>query len=234
MRVRVGTSGYSYKEWKGTFYPQDLPASEMLRYYGERHDTVEINNTFYRMPTTKLLEGWVEQVPREFSFVLKAPRRITHQKKLADAGEETGLLLRSAAAMGDKLGPFLFQLPPWLKKDATLLKSFLDLLPGGTRAAFEFRNSTWFDDETYDVLRSHGAALAVSDTDEDGEPRIVATAGYGYLRLRRTAYDETLLRAWAERVAAQAWSEAYVFFKHEDEGEGPRLASSFRALLTSR
>jgi len=233
MRVRVGTSGYSYKEWKGTFYPEDLPASEMLRYYAGRHDTVEINNTFYRMPTTKLLEAWAEQVPREFSFVLKAPRRITHQKKLAGAADDTAALLRSAEAMGERLGPFLFQLPPWLKKDAALLGDFLALLPGGTRAAFEFRNASWFDDETYDILRSHGAALAVSDTDGEDEPPIVPTADYGYLRLRRAGYDDSALAAWAERIAAQPWSAAWVFFKHEEAGAGPRLASSFRALLPS-
>jgi uncharacterized protein YecE (DUF72 family) len=232
MRVRVGTSGYSYKEWKGTFYPEDLPASEMLRYYAGRHDTVEINNTFYRMPSRKLLEGWAEQVPREFSFVLKAPQRITHHKKLANAAEDTAFLLQSAQVMGDTLGPFLFQLPPWFKKDAPRLKEFLGHLPAGTRAAFEFRNSTWFDDETYDVLRSHGVALAVSDTDGETEPAIVPTADYGYLRLRRAGYDQAALAAWAERVQAQPWSAAWVFFKHEEAGTGPRLASSFREMLT--
>jgi uncharacterized protein YecE (DUF72 family) len=232
MRVRVGTSGYSYKEWKGTFYPEDLPASEMLRYYAGRHDTVEINNTFYRMPSRKLLERWAEQVSPEFSFVLKAPQRITHHKKLANAGEDTAFLLQSAQVMGDTLGPFLFQLPPWFKKDAPRLKEFLGHLPAGTRAAFEFRNSTWFDDETYDVLRSHGVALAVSDTDGETEPAIVPTADYGYLRLRRAGYDQAALAAWAERVQAQPWSAAWVFFKHEEAGTGPRLASSFREMLT--
>jgi uncharacterized protein YecE (DUF72 family) len=234
MRVRVGTSGYSYKEWKGTFYPEDLPASEMLRYYAGRHDTVEINNTFYRMPSRKLLEGWAEQVSPEFSFVLKAPQRITHHKKLANAAEDTAFLLQSAQVMGDTLGPFLFQLPPWFKKDAPRLKEFLGHLPAGTRAAFEFRNSTWFDDETYDVLRSHGVALAVSDTDGETEPAVVPTADYGYLRLRRAGYDRAVLAAWAERVQAQPWSAAWVFFKHEEAGTGPRLASSFRELLAPR
>ncbi len=234
MRVRVGTSGYSYKEWKGTFYPEDLPASEMLRYYAGRHDTVEINNTFYRMPTRKMLETWSEQVPREFSFVLKAPQRITHQKKLVDAGQETALFVENAEVMGDSRGPFLFQLPPWFKKDAPRLEDFLGQLPAGTRAAFEFRNTTWFDDETYDVLRSHGAALAVSDTDGESETPIVPTADYGYLRLRRAGYDDAALAAWAGRIEAQPWSAAWVFFKHEEAGAGPRLASSFRALLTPR
>jgi uncharacterized protein YecE (DUF72 family) len=206
----------------------------MLRYYAGRHDTVEINNTFYRMPSRKLLEGWAEQVSPEFSFVLKAPQRITHHKKLANAAEDTAFLLQSAQVMGDTLGPFLFQLPPWFKKDAPRLKEFLGHLPAGTRAAFEFRNSTWFDDETYDVLRSHGVALAVSDTDGETEPAIVPTADYGYLRLRRAGYDQAALAAWAERVQAQPWSAAWVFFKHEEAGTGPRLASSFRELLAPR
>ena len=232
MRIRVGTSGYSYKEWKGSFYPEKLPASEMLRYYAERLDTVEINNTFYRMPSKKMLEGWAAQVPDSFSFVLKASRRITHQKRLKEADGELAYLLGNAAVMGDKLGPILFQLPPWLKKDIERLEGFLKLLPEGTRAAVEFRSSSWLDDETYDLLRVRNVALVVSDTSKDNDdPAPVATADYGYLRLRREAYDDAALRAWAARITDQAWSEAYVFFKHEDEGAGPRLAASFNEIL---
>ena len=232
MRLGVGTSGYSYKEWKGSFYPEKLPASEMLRYYAERLDTVEINNTFYRMPSKKMLHGWAEQVPDAFSFVLKASRRITHQKRLKDADDELGYLLGSAAVMGDKLGPILFQLPPWLKKDTERLGAFLKLLPEGTRAAFEFRSSSWLDDDTYELLRAANVSLVTADSSkDDDEPTVVATADYGYLRLRREEYDEAALRVWAGRVGAQSWSDAWVFFKHEDEGAGPRLAASFNEVL---
>jgi uncharacterized protein YecE (DUF72 family) len=232
MRVRVGTSGYSYKEWKGPFYPDDLPASEMLRYYGERHDTVEINNTFYRMPSKKMLDGWREQVPDGFSFVLKASRRITHQKRLKDAGSELEYLLGNAARLGEKLGPFLFQLPPWVKKDVVRLRDFLALLPEGTRAAIEFRSSSWSDDEVHDLLRERNVARVISDTGKDDGPTVVATADYGYLRLRGENYDDTSLRSWAGRIAEQSWEETFVFFKHEDEGAGPKLAARFKEILS--
>jgi uncharacterized protein YecE (DUF72 family) len=231
MRVRVGTSGYSYKEWKGVFYPEDLAASEMLRYYAERHDTVEINNTFYRMPSRKMLDGWREQVPGDFAFVLKASRRITHQKRLKDVGGELEYLLGNTSRLGGNLGPFLFQLPPWLKKDVERLRSFLGLLPGGTRAALEFRSSSWADDEVSDLLREHDVARVVSDTGKDGERPVDPTAGFGYLRLRSPSYDDAELRSWAARIHEQPWDEAFVFFKHEDDGAGPELAARFRTIL---
>jgi uncharacterized protein YecE (DUF72 family) len=232
LNVLVGTSGYSYKEWKGRFYPADLKEAGMLRFYAERFKTVEINNTFYRMPSPELIARWAGEVPEGFRFVLKAPRRITHEKRLADVADTVARLLDVASALGEKRGPFLFQLPPYLKKDAARLRDFLALIPGGARAAFEFRDPSWDDDETSAALRSAGAALVVADTDEgESPPRVLPTADWGYLRLRRADYDEAALRAWADRIRAQPWSEAFVFFKHEDEGRGPDLAEGLVRLL---
>jgi uncharacterized protein YecE (DUF72 family) len=233
MRVLVGTSGYSYKEWKGTFYPKELAAAAMLRYYSEQLPTVEINNTFYRMPTEKLLADWAAQVAPGFSFALKAPRRITHQKQLAGAEDDVAHLLRIASVMQDKLGPMLFQLPPFFKKDVARLQQFLQRLPEGFHSAFEFRNATWFADDVYETLRARNAALVLADVDEAPEVAPVATASYGYLRLRRTRYDRPALERWAARVREQPWQHAHVFFKHEDAGTGPRLAAELRAILDS-
>ena len=232
MNVLVGTSGYSYKEWKGGFYPPELKDADMLRFYAERFSTVEINNTFYRMPSPELLSRWAGEVPAGFRFVLKAPRRITHEKRLHDVADTTARLLDVAAALGEKRGPFLFQLPPYLKKDVPRLRDFLGLLPSGVRAAFEFRDPSWDDDEVSGTLRSAGAALCLADTD-DGETglRLVPTARWGYLRLRRVDYDDGALRSWADRIRAQPWEEAFVFFKHEDEARGPQLADRLIALL---
>lgn len=230
MKIRAGTSGYSYKEWKGAFYPEDLAAADMLRYYSERLPAVEINNTFYRMPTEKLLASWAEQVPEGFRFALKAPQKITHKKKLEETGEETTYLFRTAGTLADRLGVVLFQLPPWFRKDVPRLERFLEEIPAGTRAAFEFRHASWFEDEVFGALRRRESALCIADAEGDLEVPVVATAPWGYLRLRRTDYDEAALEAWAERVRAQAWEEAYVFFKHEDEATGPRLAARFLEL----
>jgi uncharacterized protein YecE (DUF72 family) len=219
MQVRVGTSGYSYKEWKGSFYPEDLKSADMLGYYGERFSAVEINNTFYRMPKVSVLEGWAERVPPDFVFVLKASQQITHRKRLKDAGEPLAYLLETASTLGDRLGPVLFQLPPHLKKDLDRLRDFLALLPKGRRFAFEFRHDSWADPEVHTALREHGCALVCADTDgsgEEGAP-IVPTADWGYLRLRRCDYAAAELRPWVGRIRAQPWTEAFVFFKHEDE-----------------
>jgi len=229
MNLRVGTSGYSYKEWVGNFYPPKHPANQMLRFYGERFGTVEINNTFYRMPTVAMLEKWSGEVPEGFRFVLKAPKRITHERKLADVGDSVGFLLEASAALGEKRGPFLFQLPPFFKKDVPRLIDFLARL-GQVPAAFEFRHATWFDDEVYELLRGQGVALCLAETDEGGEPPRVATAPWGYLRLRRIDYGDAELGAWLAWIHAQAWDTAYVFFKHEDEGHAPRLAARFLEL----
>jgi uncharacterized protein YecE (DUF72 family) len=233
MRIRVGTSGYSYKEWKGTFYPEDLSAAKMLAYYAERFDSVEINNTFYRMPDAKMVAKWGEQVPDEFTFVLKAPQRITHQKKLAGAGADVGYLFDAARTLGTKMGPILFQLPPYLRKDAARLYDFVAELPEQGKVAFEFRHASWFDEDIYTILRDRDIALCAADTDEvtDIDALVVPTASWGYMRLRRTEYAAGELEAWAARVQRQAWNEAYVFFKHEDEGKGPRFAVEFRAQL---
>jgi len=226
MRVRAGTSGFSYKEWKGSFYPEDLHADAMLHYYSERLPAVEINNTFYRMPKPALLEGWAAEVPEDFRFVLKASQRITHFKRLKDAGDEVAYFFQVAATLGGRLGPALFQLPPNLKKDLPRLSDFLAVLPENGRAAFEFRHATWFEDDVFEALRARGAALCIAEDEELATP-LVATAPWGYLRLRRQDYDETAVGAWADKVRGQSWDEAYVFFKHEDAGSGPRLAADF-------
>jgi uncharacterized protein YecE (DUF72 family) len=234
MQVLVGTSGYSYKEWKGTFYPEDLKAADMLHYYAERLATVEINNTFYRMPTDSVLENWAGQVPKGFTFVLKGSQRITHMKRLKDAADPVAYFFRTAAALGPRLGPVFFQLPPNFKKDVPRLRDFLALLPAAPPVAFEFRHESWFDEEVYDALREKGVALCAADTDESGDQGapIVPTAAWGYLRLRRAEYDDAALLAWIGRVHAQPWERAFVFFKHEDAGKGPAMAARFGAALT--
>lgn len=230
MKLHVGTSGYSYKEWKGNFYPEDLPAKEMLSYYSRRLPAVEINNTFYRLPQPSMIENWKAQVPARFRFSIKASQRITHIKRLNNVADETKYLLETAALLEERLGVVLFQLPPNMKKDSERLKAFLDLLPAATRAAFEFRHESWFDDEVLGLLRQQDCALVVSDTDEKPLTEIVGTAKWGYLRLRRTAYDENDLVQWLQRVREQKWKDAFIFFKHEDEGTGPKLAARFLEL----
>ena len=230
MRVLAGTSGFSYKEWKGSFYPEDLAAEKMLAYYAGRLPAVEINNTFYRMPKPKLLESWAAEVAPEFRFVLKASQKITHFKRLKEAGAEVEYFFSVAATLGERLGPALFQLPPNLKKDLPRLTTFLATVPAGARAAFEFRHASWFEDDVFEALRGAGAALCVAEDEELATP-LVATAPWGYLRLRRQDYDGAAVAAWAEKVRAQTWTEAYVFFKHEDAGSGPRLAGEFLRLF---
>ena len=226
MRVLAGTSGFSYKEWKGSFYPEDLPAEEMLSYYASRLPAVEINNTFYRMPKPALLESWAAQVSPEFRFILKASQRITHRKRLKEAGDEVAYFFQTASTLGDRLGPTLIQLPPNLKKDLPRLESFLAVLPEAAKAAFEFRHASWFEDDVFAALKAKGAALCIAEDEELATP-LVATAPWGYLRLRRQDYDDSAVAAWAEKVRGQAWSEAFVFFKHEDAGSGPKLAAEF-------
>lgn len=229
MRIRTGTSGFSYKPWRGPFYPADLPPAEMLRFYAARFDAVEINNTFHRMPKEDLLARWAEQVPPHFAFALKASQRITHKARLVEAHAAVEYFFRAAAALGPRRGPVLFQLPPFLKRDVPRLAAFLDDLPEGARAAFEFRHASWFDDIVYGTLRERGAALCIADS-ETLETPFVATAPWGYLRLRRQDYGPADLAAWAERVRAQAWGEAFVFFKHEDAARGPALAEELQRL----
>jgi uncharacterized protein YecE (DUF72 family) len=227
MRLYVGTSGYAYKEWKGSFYPAGLPAKRMLHYYGEHFRTVEINNTFYRMPTASLLEAWASEVPTDFKFVLKASQRITHLQRLKDADESVAYLLDVAATLQQRLGTLLFQLPPNLKKDVPRLRAFLDLLPPQQRAAFEFRHASWFDDEVFALLHDHQAALCIAEAEGDLEVPVVATTDWGYLRLRRPDYGDAELKTWTKRVQQQNWQDAFVFFKHEEAGRGPQLATRF-------
>ena len=230
MQVLAGTSGYAYKEWKGSFYPEDLANDDMLPFYGKQFRTVEINNTFYRMPSEKVLVQWGERVPDGFRFALKASRRITHMQRLKNVDDPLSYVVNNASVLGAKLGAMLFQLPPNMKRDMERLTAFLDLLPEGWPAAFEFRHESWFDEEVYEALRSRGVALCVADT-HDGETPFVATGKTGYLRLRREAYDDGALREWAVRITSQPWEQAFVFFKHEDAGAGPALARRFEELL---
>jgi uncharacterized protein YecE (DUF72 family) len=231
MRVLVGTSGYSYKEWKGPFYPKEVPAKDFLRYYAERFPTVEINNTFYRMPTAKLTQGWAGEVPEGFAFAVKAPQRITHIAKLKDAGKTVAAFVAAVREMGTRLGPLLFQLPPFLRKDAARLAEFLAEAPAGVRMAFEFRHASWFDDEVWATLRAHGAALCVAEG-ETLESPLVATADWGYVRLRRDAYPDDVLSAWATKILAQPWKEAFVYLKH-DKGDAPSVAVRLMQALSA-
>jgi uncharacterized protein YecE (DUF72 family) len=231
MKVRAGTSGYSYKEWKGSFYPPDLAVADMLPFYAKRFSTVEINNTFYRMPSEKLLVSWSAQVPDGFAFVLKAPRRITHTRKLKDAGDDLAYLLKTVAALGEKRGPLLFQFPPFFRKDLTILRDFLGLLSSDGQSAFEFRHQSWFDDEVFAVLRAHNVALCLADADNELSIPFAATAEWGYVRLRRPDYGDGDLRDWAKRIGDQPWKEGFVFFKHEEAGKGPQFASRFLELV---
>jgi uncharacterized protein YecE (DUF72 family) len=233
MQLLAGTSGYSYKEWLGSFYPEKLPTRAMLRYYAERLPTVEINNSFYRMPDESVFARWSEEVPEEFAFTLKAPRRITHEKRLREAEADVAEFLRRAAVLGTKLGVVLFQLPPFLKKDLSRLRDFLGALPSGRRVAFEFRNVSWQDDEVYELLRERAAMLCVTDTDK-GDTPFIATSDCGYIRLRRTRYDDVDLGAWVERIAAQPLASTYVYFMHEDEALGTQFARRLNELWQGR
>jgi uncharacterized protein YecE (DUF72 family) len=224
-KVWIGTSGYSYPEWKGSFYPEKMAAKDMLGFYAGRFPTVEINNTFYRMPKEAVLKGWAEQVPEHFAFVIKASQRITHIQRLKECGEQLGYLYLVTAALGPRLGPLLFQLPPNFKKDVPRLKAFFGDMPDRRRVAVEFRHASWFDDEVFETLRAQGAALCIADTGEEPATPLVATADWGYLRLRREEFSEQELRDWARRIGEQPWSDAFVFLKHEEEGRGPKLAA---------
>jgi uncharacterized protein YecE (DUF72 family) len=226
-QLLVGTSGYSYKEWKGSFYPEKLAAKDMLPYYAERLKAVELNNTFYRLPQPSMVESWKNQVPADFRFSVKASQRITHFKRLKEVDNETKYMLDIVSALEDRLGVVLFQLPPNMKKDLERLENFLRVLPIDIKASFEFRHQTWFDDEVISLLRENNRSLCVSDTDEVPVNHIDKTADWGYLRLRRVAYSEADLADWIERISKQEWEQVFVFFKHEDEATGPRLAAQF-------
>jgi uncharacterized protein YecE (DUF72 family) len=227
-RIRVGTSGYNYPEWRGTFYPEKFSTDKMLAYYAERFPTVEINYTFYRMPTEKLLAGWSAGTPDHFSFTLKAPRRITHDSKLQRCEDLLQAFCRTARTLGPKLATLLFQLPPTFKKDPQVLRAFVDLLPDDTRAAFEFRHESWFDTEIFDVLRSRNFALCIADSEKLSTP-VERTADYAYFRLRDEGYQQADLERWATVVRGLPVSDAFVYFKHEEQGLGPDFARRFIA-----
>jgi uncharacterized protein YecE (DUF72 family) len=217
VRILAGASGYSFKEWKGSFYPDKIKPEDMLKFYGERLPTVEINNTFYQMPKTAVLENWAAQTPPGFRFAIKASRKITHFARLAAAtsAENVRFLYQQIAVLGDKRGPVLFQLPPFMKKDVARLAEFLKLLPDDHRAAFEFRNDSWFDDEVYAILKTAGASLCFSEREDGSPPALVETAPWGYVRLRLEQYSDADLAQWASRLAGTGWQDIYVYFMHE-------------------
>ncbi len=224
MRYWIGTSGYNYPEWRGSFYPEKFPANKMLAYYAERFDTVEVNYTFYRMPTEKLLDGWAAGTPDGFTFTLKAPRRITHDARLRNCEELTESFVRIAGTLGGKLAVLLFQLPPNFKRNDGILAAFLASIPEGTRAAFEFRHDSWHDEAVFAALRARNFALCIADSETMSTPAI-ATADYTYFRLRDEGYQPADITRWG--VIAQGLTQArnaFVYFKHEEQGKGPEFA----------
>jgi uncharacterized protein YecE (DUF72 family) len=232
MKFHVGTSGYSYKEWKGSFYPADMSPKEMLPYYAQRFGAVEINNTFYRMPTASMLEAWADQVPAGFQFVLKAPQRITHFQRLVNAGKTVSDFLRVAKVLKARLGAVLFQLPPNMKKDLPRLRDFLLSLPPKHRIALEFRHPSWLDDEAFNLLRERQIALCVAEAEDGVAVPLLSTAGWGYVRLRMPNYSSADLKKWIKGMRQQKWDDAFVFFKHEDEAKGPKFAKKFLELMS--
>jgi uncharacterized protein YecE (DUF72 family) len=232
MRLLAGTSGFSYKEWLGEFYPDKLPAKEMLAYYATRLPAVEINNTFYRMPNAAAIQAWRSQVPDSFSFAIKVPQRISHFKRLRDCGADLQVLFAALADLGPSLGSLLVQLPPHARCDAAALEAFLRELPASSRPAFEFRHDSWHVPAVFDLLRSHNAALVQSESDPKFEP-LPWTAEWAYLRLRRVDYTTADLERWLERIEASGVSVAHVFFKHEDGATGPKLAAELLAMAAA-
>jgi uncharacterized protein YecE (DUF72 family) len=225
MNAWIGTSGFQYAEWKGKFYPEDLPAAKMLPFYAERLSTTEINYTFHRIPAAKTIANWTNLTPNRFQFALKAPQKITHWSKLRDCADTMRYFHDVTSGLGEKLGPVLFQLPPTFKKDVIVLADFVNCLPTGRRAAFEFRHESWFGEDVWDVLRAQNVALCIAETEDFQTPE-VPTADYGYLRLRREDYTVADVERWTQFVSGQDknWRDAYVYFKHEEAGIGPRLA----------
>src|ERR1043165_5219181 len=230
MNLYVGTSGYSYPKWKGKFYPKDLPAKEMLHYYGEQFRSVESNSTFRGMPKHEALVKWAAEVPADFKFAIKAPQQITHIKRLKDSKDLVANMFEVATVLNGRLGPVLFQLPPNFKKDTARLTDFLSLLPKRSRAAFEFRHETWFDDEILVLLKKHKVALCIAEADNELKVPFVATADWGYLRLRKENYTDAELKVNVKNGQRQNWSDAYAYFRHEDTAKGPKFAKRFLEL----
>jgi uncharacterized protein YecE (DUF72 family) len=231
MQIHVGTSGFGHKEWKGKFYPEKIAAKDMLRFYAERLNTVEINNTFYHMPKESVLLSWAGQVPDDFVLAFKAPQVITHMKHMKNVFEETEYLFKSLSVLDRKRGPILFQFPKSFRANAAALADFLPLIPGNAACAFDFRSPSWLDAETLDLLRKKGCSWCIEDTDENPVQEIISTAPWGYLRLRRSDYTDADLSQWLERINSQQWERAFVFFKHED---GPQMALRFQELVDAR
>jgi uncharacterized protein YecE (DUF72 family) len=224
----VGTSGYSYNEWKGNFYPEDIKPKDMLPYYSKHFSTVEINNTFYRIPKKEVFENWKEQVPAKFRFILKAPQIITHIKRLkTDVKDTVDYFAKVSSALDEKRGVVLFQMPPSFKLNIDRLKDFIEIIPEELKCAFEFRHEEWFNENVYDLLRKRNFALCLSDTDEEPVKELINTADWSYLRLRRLEYKKKDLSEWMKKIKSQNWKETFIFFKHEDEGKGPEFAKKF-------
>jgi uncharacterized protein YecE (DUF72 family) len=234
MQIFVGTSGYSYKEWQGKFYPAKIPPKEMLHSYAQRLTLVEINNTFYHMPTEPVLISWAAQVPDSFVFALKAPRIITHLKRLKNIEDEVDYLFKTVAILDQKLGPVMFQFPSSFRANRPLLEDFLTLIPESIPCAFEFRHHSWLEAEILEMLRARNLSLCLADTDENPAEEIIATAAWGYLRLRRSSYTDVDLSQWLERIQAKTWEKAFVFFKHAEEAKGPEMALLFQKLNDAR
>jgi uncharacterized protein YecE (DUF72 family) len=228
----IGTSGYNYLEWRGSFYPANLPAAKMLPFYAARFSTVEINYSFYRMPTDAMLRGWAASTPEQFKLTLKAPRRITHDAKLQNCRPQVETLLATAATLHEKLGVLLFQLPPTFKLALPVLDEFLGWLPANVRAAFEFRHASWHVPEVFERLQRHNAALCIAESERMATP-LVMTADFGYFRLRDEGYTADDLRQWAGRLREQQARrrDIFVYFKHEEAGKGPEFAKQLRRLL---
>jgi len=228
MKLHAGTSGFAFKEWKGSFYPQDLKDDGMLGFYSSKFPTVEINNTFYRLPKEDVLQSWAAQVPEPFTFAIKASQRITHFARLKpESASAVEFLLKNTASLAHRLGPILFQLPPNLKKDTDRLRAFIDTLPTDRRYTIEFRHESWFEDDVFDALRARDIPMCVTEQPDFASP-LVSTATWGYTRLHRLDYDDTMLADWAKKISAQPWSEAFVFFKHDEGvGSGPPAVGAF-------
>jgi uncharacterized protein YecE (DUF72 family) len=232
MESWIGTSGFQYAEWKGNFYPEDLPAAKMLPFYAERLNTTEINYTFHRIPSAKTIDNWNKLTPATFRFALKAPQKITHWSKLRDCADTMRYFCDVVSGLGEKFGPVLFQLPPTFKKDTFVLADFVNCFPTGMRAAFEFRHESWFGDDVWEIFKSRNVALCIAETEDFATPNVV-TADYGYLRLRRADYTKIDIERWTEFVSEQKkrWSDAFVYFKHEEAGAGPKFAKQMMEML---
>jgi len=228
MKLHAGTSGFAFKEWKGSFYPQDMKDDGMLGFYSSKFPTVEINNTFYRLPKEDVLQSWAAQVPEPFTFAIKASQRITHFARLKpESASAVDFLLKNTASLANRLGPILFQLPPNLKKDTERLRAFIDTLPVDRRYTIEFRHESWFEDDVFEALRARDIPMCITEQPDFASP-LVSTASWGYTRLHRFDYDDRMLADWAKKISGQPWSEAFVFFKHDEGvGSGPPAVGAF-------